>query len=89
MSTSVLGWNVSCTSVEARPMTDEKLDSRRLCPNCKERALVPILYGPLPDSLTADRERGVFFWGGPVLRRDSPRWKCGRCQGSFPTEAVR
>jgi ribosomal protein L37AE/L43A len=58
------------------------------CPACKEKEIVPILYGPLPDSLTADRDRGAFFWGGLVMRPDSPRWKCGHCQRSFPADAV-
>ncbi len=58
------------------------------CPGCKENELVPILYGPLPDSLTEDRNRGAFFWGGLVLKPGSPRWKCGGCYRSFPIDAV-
>ncbi len=61
---------------------------KRQCPACKESQLVPILYGPLPDSLGEDRARGAFFWGGLVLKPNSPRWKCGHCQRSFPTDAV-
>jgi len=57
-----------------------------LCPDCKEWALVPILYGPLPDSLLEDRERGDLFWGGLSVKRDSPRWKCGACHGSFRSD---
>jgi hypothetical protein len=64
------------------------LRTRGSCPKCRENALVPILYGPLPDSLTPDRERGAFFWGGLVQKRDSPRWKCSRCHETFPAEAV-
>jgi len=58
------------------------------CPVCKENELVPILYGPLPESLTEDRKRGAFSWGGLVMKPDSPRWKCGYCQESFPIDAV-
>jgi hypothetical protein len=58
------------------------------CPSCRERALVPILYGPLPESLSEDRRRGDFYWGGLSMKRGSPRWKCGSCQESFPADAV-
>ena len=58
------------------------------CPACKESQLVPILYGPLPDSLAEDRARGAFFWGGLVLKPNSHRWKCGHCQRSFPIDAI-
>lgn len=61
---------------------------RQRCPSCRENELVPILYGPLPDSLTEDRNRGAFFWGGLIMKADSPRWKCRRCQQSFPMDAV-
>lgn len=58
--------------------------SRRFsCPVCDEGALVPILYGPLPESLDEDRERGNLFWGGLSMRRGSPRWKCASCHRSF------
>jgi ribosomal protein S27AE len=70
---------------------DEPKDAKnrkRRCPACQESELVPILYGPLPDSLGADRDRGAFFWGGLVMKPDSPRWKCGHCQTSFPKGAV-
>jgi hypothetical protein len=49
---------------------------------------VPILYGPLPESLAEDRKRGAFSWGGLVKKPDSHRWKCGNCQRSFPIDAV-
>jgi ribosomal protein L37AE/L43A len=69
---------------------DEKVRSgkRRRCPACGELALVPILYGPLPESLSADRERGDLVWGGMVRRKHSPRWKCHACEKSFPDSAV-
>jgi hypothetical protein len=62
---------------------------RGVCPSCKERALVPILYGVLPDSLAEDRERGDVIWGGFALPRGSPRWKCGACNGSFRTSELK
>jgi hypothetical protein len=61
---------------------------RPLCPSCKEPKLVPILYGPLPESLSEDRRRGDFFWGGFSMKRRSPRWKCLSCLESFPADAV-
>jgi hypothetical protein len=61
---------------------------KKRCPTCNANALVPILYGPLPESLSDDQKRGAFFWGGMVLRPGSPRWKCGACQRSFPIGAV-
>lgn len=66
---------------------DKTRRRKRPCPVCKELALVPILYGPLPDSLTEDRERGDLFWGGLSLKRGNPRWKCGACHRSFRTDA--
>jgi hypothetical protein len=61
---------------------------KQRCPACNQSELVPILYGPLPDSLSEDRARGAFFWGGLVMKPESPRWKCGHCQRSFPFDAV-
>jgi hypothetical protein len=61
---------------------------RGRCPACKEKSLVPILYGPLPDSLAADRERGDVYWGGLERPPDSPRWKCVVCHRSFSNDEV-
>ena len=62
---------------------------RGTCPACKERALVPILYGALPDSLAADRERGDVIWGGFALKPGSPRWMCGACKKGFRTDELK
>jgi hypothetical protein len=81
---------IPCFAAVERRMSEQKNANNRKqrCPSCKENELVPILYGPLPDSLTEDRNRGAFFWGGLVMKPDSPRWKCRRCQQSFPMDAV-
>ena len=68
------------------PEKNDKYRRQRICPACKEHALVPILYGPLPDSLAPDRDRGDVFWGGLVMKPDSPRWKWRACQRSFPAD---
>ena len=59
------------------------------CPACGEIAVVPVLYGPLPESLTEDHQAGHFRWGGLVLRPDSPRWICGACERDFASDAIR
>ena len=71
-------------------MAGEKSTNHKhpVCPACKEYALVPILYGPLPDSLAEDRDRGDVVWGGYAKKRGSPRWKCSACGRTFGAKDV-
>lgn len=51
----------------------------RLCPNCRNRSAVPIIYGePVPSAVQLARD-GKTVLGGCVITDESPAWACTAC----------
>lgn len=55
----------------------------RICPDCREKRVVPIAYG-FPDSDVADEvRRGEVVLGGCLIEPENPRWLCRSCGHEF------
>jgi len=57
--------------------------SRRACPKCGSRDIVPIRYGLPGPEMTAAADRGEIELGGCCVANDDPTLYCKACKERF------
>ena len=62
------------------------------CPGCKDRGVVPIVYGYPSEELVREAELGLVELGGCMPEDKDPRWACTKCGARWrrlrPAEAT-